>query len=177
MSRSSTSLERTASNGDDPLFPSPTPTDAPSLRLAREKNRLTLRAYLHALLGSATIGSSPVIKSFLLANPTTLTDEEFEDAQRRGEADKTREEGRKQFAREVSARVDSLRGLVKGVKGELLGKGQYIFLRCLGSTPNRTVDGLTHIFAVIKSTDSVRDLPPEIKAVIEWGRISSVTYH
>jgi hypothetical protein len=70
------------------------------------------------------IGSSPVIKSFLLANPTTLTDEEFEDAQRRGEADKTREEGRKQFAREVSARVDSLRGLVKGVKGDLLGKGQ-----------------------------------------------------
>jgi hypothetical protein len=136
VSRSSTSLERTVSNGDgdDPLLPPPTPIDAPSLRLSREKNRLTLRAYLHALLDSATIGSSPVIKSFLLANPTTLTDEEFEDAQRRGEADKTREEGRKQFAKEISARVDSLRGLVKGVKGDLLGKGQiYIFSVTLGA--------------------------------------------
>jgi hypothetical protein len=122
---SPTSLERPAFSGDDPSPPS-TPIVAPSLRLAREKNRLTLRAYLHGLISSATIGSSPVIKSFLLSDPTTLTDEEFEDAQRREEADRTREEGRKQFAKEVSARVDSLRGLVKGVKGDVLGKGQYI---------------------------------------------------
>jgi hypothetical protein len=149
---------------------------APSLRLAREKNRLTLRAYLHGLISSATIGSSPVIKSFLLSDPTALTDQEFEDAQRREEADRTREEGRKQFAKEVSARVDSLRGLVKGVKGDLLGKGQYNVLHCPGSTPNRTVDGLTRMFAVIKSTDNVHSLPPNFQAVIEWGRISLVTY-
>lgn len=62
--------------------------------------------------------------SFLLSDPTTLSDEEQEDAWRREEADRTRDEGRKQFAKEISARVDSLRGLVKGVKGDLLGKGQ-----------------------------------------------------
>jgi hypothetical protein len=107
--------------------PSPVPTIAPSLRLAREKNRLTLRAYLHALMSSATITSSSVIKSFLLADPTTLTDEEVEDAQRREEADRTRDEGRKQFAKEVSARVDSLRSMVKGMKGDLLGRGHYDF--------------------------------------------------
>ena len=82
-------------------------------------------------MSSVTIASSPVTKSFLLSSPTTLTDEELEDAQRREEADKTRDEGRKQFAREVSARVDSLRGLVKGVKGDLLGKGQFAFSHCM----------------------------------------------
>ncbi|KAI0254894.1 hypothetical protein BJV78DRAFT_1336574 [Lactifluus subvellereus] len=162
VSRSSTSLELPASGSNDPPPPSPTPTTAPSLRLSREKNRLTLRAYLHMLLSSATIGSSPVIKSFLLSNPTTLTDGELEDARRREEADRTREEGRKRFAKEVSARVDSLRGLVKGVKGDLQGK-----------------DGLTRMFAIIKTTDSVRDLPPDFRAVIEWGRISlaSTVFH
>jgi len=52
-----------------------------------------------------------------------LSEEELEDARHREEADRTRDEGRKQFAREISARVDSLRGFVKSVKGDLLGKG------------------------------------------------------
>jgi hypothetical protein len=76
-------------------------------------------------MSSTTVASSPVIKSFLLADPTTLTDEEVEDAQRREEADRTRDEGRKQFAKEISARVDSLRSLVKGMKGDVLGRGNY----------------------------------------------------
>ena len=65
------------------------------------------------------------MRSFLLSDPTTLSDEELEDTQHREEADRTRDEGRKQFAKEVSLRVDSLRDLVKSVKGDLLGKGQY----------------------------------------------------
>ncbi|KAH9965746.1 hypothetical protein BC827DRAFT_1126019 [Russula dissimulans] len=163
VSSPSASFELPTSGSDGNPPPSPAPTSvAPSLRLAREKNRLTLRAYLHALMSSATTASSPVIKSFLLADPTTLTDEELEDAQRREEADRTRDEGRKQFAKEVSSRVDSLRSIVKGMKGNLLGK-----------------DGLTHVFAVIKSKDSVRDLPPDFQAALEWGRISlaSTVFH
>lgn len=42
-------------------------------KLAREKNRMTLRSYIHTLLSSKVLGSSPVLKSFLLANPTELT--------------------------------------------------------------------------------------------------------
>ncbi|KAH9061017.1 hypothetical protein EDB87DRAFT_1724355, partial [Lactarius vividus] len=162
VSNSSAFSERPESGSNDSLPLSPTPTTTPSLRLAREKNRLTLRAYLHTLLSSITIASSPVIRSFLLSDPTTLSDEELEDARRREEADKTREEGRKQFAREISIRVDSLRGLVKSVKGDLLGK-----------------DGLTRMFEVIKTSDNVRSLPPEFQAVIEWGRISlaSTVFH
>ena len=41
-------------------------------RLSREKNRLTLRAYLHTLLRSTVFASSPVLGSFLLSDPTQL---------------------------------------------------------------------------------------------------------
>src|SRR6266852_7625735 len=124
---------------------------------------------------SATIASSPVIRSFLSADPTTLTNEEVEDAQRREEADRTRDEGRKQFAKEVSTRVDTLRNMVKGMKGDLLGRGHYYFSRSLtDKSDHHPTDGLTRMFAVIKTADDVRDLPPEFKAVIEWGRISLV---
>ena len=92
-------------------------------KLAREKNRLTLRSYLHALLSSEVFASSPVLKSFLLSGPTRLTEEELADARRREEADRMREDGRIRFAKEITARVDGLRDTIRGVKGELLGQG------------------------------------------------------
>ncbi|KAK7049515.1 hypothetical protein VNI00_005546 [Paramarasmius palmivorus] len=126
----------------------------PSL-LAREKNRLTLRAYLHSLLSSPTVASSPVLRSFLLSGPTTMSPEELEDAKWREEADRVREEGRKRFAREIAGRVDGLRSAIRAVKGDIMGK-----------------DGLTTVFATIKVTPHVRDLPPNYQSVIEWARIS-----
>ncbi|KAL1661975.1 hypothetical protein GGF50DRAFT_104645 [Schizophyllum commune] len=131
-------------------------------RLAREKNRLTLRAYLHSLMASSVIASSPVIKSFLLSGPIRLTPAELEDARRREDADRTRDDGRKKFAKEIADRVDGLRGAVKGVKGDIMGR-----------------DGLTRIFSTIKVTSDVRELPSEYRAVIEWARISlaSTVFH
>lgn len=102
---------------------SPTNTSFHPNRLAREKNRLTLRAYLHSLLASSAIASSPVLRSFLISAPTTLTPTEVEDAKKREEADNTRENGRKKFAREIAARVEGLRDAVKSVKGDLMGQG------------------------------------------------------
>lgn len=67
--------------------------------------------------------------SFLLSGPTTLSQSEVEDAQRREEADRTREDGRKKFAREIASRVDGLREAVRSVKGDLMGKGSTILLR------------------------------------------------
>jgi hypothetical protein len=46
-----------------------------------------------------------------------------EDALRREEADKVRDDGRKHFAREIADRVDGLRDAVKSVKGDIMGKG------------------------------------------------------
>ncbi|KAF9221988.1 hypothetical protein BS17DRAFT_736513 [Gyrodon lividus] len=127
----------------------------PLPRLSREKNRLTLRAYLHTLLATPPFSSSPVLRSFLLSGPTRLTPEEQEDARRREDADKIREEGRKKFAREIRARVDGLRDAVRSVKGEVTGR-----------------DGLTHVFATIKVAPDVRQLPENYQAIMEWARVS-----
>ncbi|KNZ78056.1 PX domain-containing protein [Termitomyces sp. J132] len=151
----------------DPYSPlnipqSPSQTGLSASRLAREKNRLTLRSYLHTLLATSKIASSPVMMSFLLSGPVKLTQAELEDAQRREEADRIREDGRKRFAKEIASRVDGLREAIKSVKGDVMGK-----------------DGLTHIFATVKVTPDVRDLPANYQAVLEWARISmaSTVFH
>lgn len=96
-----------------------------------------------------------MLKSFLLSGPTSLSPEEVEDARRREDADRIRENGRKQFAHEIAGRVDRLRDAVKSVKGDIMGK-----------------DGLSHIFAIIKVTPDINQLPPNYRAVAEWGRIT-----
>lgn len=111
-------------------------TISSSARLSREKNRLTLRAYLRTLISTSVTAHSPVLLSFLLSGPTTLSQSEVEDAQRREEADRTREDGRKKFAKEIASRVDGLRGAVQNLKGDLMGKGRKIlprYHRSLGS--------------------------------------------
>ncbi|KAJ3508861.1 hypothetical protein NLJ89_g5523 [Agrocybe chaxingu] len=165
MSPSPLTRQSTSSTFND--YDPPTPSldqfssTAPS-RLTREKNRLTLRSYLHSLMSSSTIASSPVLRSFLLSGPITLTPDEMEDAKRREEADNVREDGRKRFAKEIASRVDGLRDAVKSVKGDLMGK-----------------DGLTHVFGIIKVTPDIQGLPGNFKAVVEWARISlaSTIFH
>ncbi len=97
-------------------------TTPKSSRLVREKNRLTLRSYLHSLL-SSTVASSPVIRSFLLSGSISLTLHELEDTKLREEVDRLREEGRKTFAREIANRIDGLRVAVKSLKGDITDKG------------------------------------------------------
>ncbi|KAJ3520718.1 hypothetical protein NM688_g9123 [Phlebia brevispora] len=152
QSSSSSSGQFSATFPSSPSFGS---AAVQAARLTREKNRLTLRAYLHTLLSSTIFANSPVLKSFLLSGPTRLSEEEREDARRREEADQMREDGRKRFAKEIKDRVEGLRGAVRSVKGELLGK-----------------DGLTHVFSIIKLNPDIRSLPDNYKAVIEWARIS-----
>jgi len=114
----------TAASSSDDLPAKPSESSFNASSLAREKNRITLRSYLHGLLSSPVIVNSPVIKSFLLSGPTTLSEEEEEDARRREDADRVREEGRKRFAAEVAARVDGLRNAVRSVKGDMMGKSK-----------------------------------------------------
>lgn len=92
-------------------------------RLTREKNRLTLRYYLNGLLARPVIASSPVLRSFLTAGAIRLKPEELEDAQRREEADRLREEGRKKFETEVKERVSKLRSATSNIKADAMGKG------------------------------------------------------
>jgi hypothetical protein len=82
-------------------------------------------------MSSPVILTSPVFRSFLSSSPITLTAEEEEDARKREEADRVREDGRQKFAKEVANRVDALRDAVKSVKGDIMGKGDFFFILLL----------------------------------------------
>jgi hypothetical protein len=116
----------TAMSSADDLGARPSASSVNASSLAREKNRVTLRSYVHGLLASAVVANSPVLKSFLLSGPTQLSQEEVEDSKRREDADRLREEGKKRFAAEVAARVDGLRTAIRSVKGDMMGKSKWL---------------------------------------------------
>jgi hypothetical protein len=124
MSMSSASTSSPRSMSSDSVTSINTLQSNSGVHLAREKNRLTLRAYLHSLMTSSKLASSPVLRSFLLSGPTKLSPEELDDAKRREDADRRREEGKTKFAREIAARVEGLRGAVKNVKGDTMSRGK-----------------------------------------------------
>jgi hypothetical protein len=92
----------------------------------------------------------------LLSGSTTLSPEELQDVKTREEADSAREESRKRFAKEIASRIDGLRGAVKNVQGDIMSQ----------------VDGLTHVFGIVRVTPDISNLPPNYQAVVEWARIS-----
>lgn len=96
----------------------------------------------------------------------------MEDAKKREEADSTRDDGRKKFAREIAARVEGLRDAVKSVKGDLMGQSRPQIVIHGPVISNINSDGLTNIFGTIKVTPDIRQLPSNYQAVIEWARIS-----
>ncbi|ODO07387.1 PX domain-containing protein [Cryptococcus wingfieldii CBS 7118] len=137
----------------DPVSPTSAPAGSP---LSREKNRLTLRAYLNTLFSLPFIIESPILRSFLLSGPTTLTPPEAVDCQRRLEADAVREEGRRRFKMEAEKRIEALREGLAQFKGDVLSKE----------------GGLKNVFEVVKRVEKVENLPPAEASVLEWGRIS-----
>jgi hypothetical protein len=132
------------------------PDALPSGPLTRERNRLTLRAYLQSILVIPQVSNSPVMRSFLLSHPVTLTPAETHDVQRRLEADAVREEGRKRFRDEAERRVEALREGLTQFKGDILSRD----------------GGLKSVFDVVRRVERVEDLPRAEKSVVEWGRIS-----
>ncbi|KAK4692607.1 hypothetical protein P7C70_g9092, partial [Phenoliferia sp. Uapishka_3] len=128
-------------------------THIPSL--ARERNRLTLRSYLRTLLLNPVLSSSSAFQFFLLESPIILTSSENRDVEIREEMDRIREEEAKRFREEVEGRVGELEGYLRGFREELVKS-----------------DGLTRVFATIRHTADVKDLPIEYRKVMEWARIS-----
>lgn len=123
-SRIPTSYSSQSNDSSESVISLSTQLAIQNIRLAREKNRLTLRAYLNSLLNSSALGSSPVLLHFLISNPTTLSRDEQEDARRREEADRKRDEGRIHFAHEIAGRVEGLRSAIREVKGDILARGR-----------------------------------------------------
>ena len=123
--------------------------------LSRERNRLTLRAFLRVLLQTEEIANSPTLQAFLTQETTTLNAAEEADAARREEMDRLREAETDQFRSEVEGRVKELERHLRSFKDDLVKK-----------------DGLSKVFATIRVTKDYKALPMEYQKVMEWARIS-----
>ena len=145
-----------ASNLPETPFDSDAPTQ--SVSIAREKNRLTLRAYLRSLLAAPALADSRTMQDFLTRDPTTLSDAEKRDEHTREELDAVREEEAARFAEESNKRVKELQEHLNKFKTDLVRR-----------------DGLSRIFGTIKATPNMYDLPKEYLALISWARISAAS--
>ncbi|GAA5841301.1 hypothetical protein JCM11251_001619 [Rhodosporidiobolus azoricus] len=157
--RASTSRDEysgTATPTEPPLSPLPPtfdPSHVPSL--ARERNRLTLRAYLRHLLANPVLSASNAFQTFLVESPITLNVREEQDVFIREEMDRIREQEARSFRAEVEERVEELEGYLRMFREELVKH-----------------DGLSRVFGTIRKTENVADLPIEYRKVMEWARIS-----
>jgi hypothetical protein len=91
--------------------------------LARERNRLTLRAYIRLILATPNVGNSTILRDFLLENPITLSDEEMVGLEMREEMDRTREAELAKFRSEVDDRVKELETHLRWFREELVKRG------------------------------------------------------
>ena len=136
----------------------PRPLAVPQGPLARERNRLTLRAYLRSLLTNPHVADSSTLSSFLLSEPTMLSAAEERDALAREGLDAVRDDEATRFSQEANRRVSELRQHLQSFKADLIQR-----------------DGLTRVFATIKSTPNIEDLPESYRALLAWGRISTAS--
>ncbi|KAF9584563.1 hypothetical protein BGW38_006015 [Lunasporangiospora selenospora] len=132
-------------------------------KAAREKDRISLRGYMHNLakIGRIVV-DSPVFTQFLTKGAVDLTEEEMKDVQKRIELDENRMAQQVKFDKEVAAKVEELDKQLKEVKEELLQPG-----------------GISRLFSAFKHIDNVNDLPPLYRTVFEWGcmNFASTLYH
>ncbi|KAF9145936.1 hypothetical protein BGX30_005752 [Mortierella sp. GBA39] len=133
------------------------------VKAAREKDRLSLRGYLHNIAKVAPeIVVSTIFVSFLTKDAITLTAEEANDIRVRMALDEHRLEQQAQFTREVSKKVQELDSHLKQVKQDLLQPG-----------------GVSRLFDAFRQYENVNDLPPLYQTVFEWGcmNFASTLYH
>ncbi|ETI26545.1 hypothetical protein G647_03322 [Cladophialophora carrionii CBS 160.54] len=139
--------------------PSPGPQ---AVRLHREDQRVSLRAFLRTLLQNPNIAQSKSMADFLTLQPVQLNEEEQEDIARRKEMDARRLEEQRKFydiARKRAAELDTY---------------METFRRNIVEA-----NGLTKLFAEIREKEKIEDLSPEYQKFAEWLRIevAATIYH
>ncbi|KAF9375945.1 hypothetical protein CPB97_011143 [Podila verticillata] len=136
---------------------------ASAIRTAREKDRISLRGYLHALAKVAPeVVNSTCFTDFLTKDAINLTEDEAKDVQARVALDEHRMAQQAKFDKEVARKVDELDEQLKKVKLDLLQPG-----------------GVSRLFSAFKYIENVNDLPPLYQSVFEWGcmNFASTLYH
>lgn len=137
------------------------PSPAP-VRLHREDQRVSLRAFLRTNLQNPQIAESRAIRDFLSSKPIKLNEEELQDIENRKEMDARRLEEQQQFyeiARKRAAELDVY---------------MEQFRRSIVET-----NGLSKLFAEVKQKNTIQELSPEYQKFAEWLRIeiAATIYH
>ncbi|KAI8883445.1 hypothetical protein K501DRAFT_323467 [Backusella circina FSU 941] len=126
-----------------------------SASLYREKDRLCLRSFLHRLLIFDEVCESDIFIAFLSDHPITLTEREEKDAQQRHDRDQARMEEERRFKEQVDSKMNELDGLLSMLKTKI-----------------KEQNGLMEIFGIIKTTETIGSLPPELQKALSWGSIN-----
>lgn len=137
--------------------PSPQP-----VRLHREDQRVSLRAFLRTMLQNTQFAESKSVADFFNSQPITLNEEELEDVARRKDMDARRLEEQKQFYEIARKRAAELDSYMEKFRRDIVES-----------------NGLTKLFAEIRNKDKLEDLSPEYKKFAEWLRIevAATIYH
>ena len=139
-----------------------------SSNIPREKNRLTLRAFLRQIIKDKRLGRSKALQDFLLSDPLPkLSKDEEADIDRRLDMDRQRLEEQGKFVEESRKRARELDQWLRGFKSDLIRNR-------MTSYDPLTAEGLTKLFEEIRVKESIRDLRPEYQKIAEWAKIEYV---
>ncbi|OQV08873.1 hypothetical protein CLAIMM_13087 [Cladophialophora immunda] len=132
------------------------------IRLHREDQRVSLRAFLRTLLQNPNIAQSKSMSDFLTLQPIGLNEEESEDIERRKEMDARRLEEQRKFYDIARKRAAELDTYMEKFRRNIV-----------------EANGLTKLFAEIRSKEKLEDLSPEYQKFAEWLRIevAATIYH
>lgn len=122
--------------------------------LYREEQRVSLRAFLRTLLQHKRLSESKAMQEFLTGEPTSLTEDDLVDIQRRKEVDSVRIEEQKRFYEIARQRAAELDVYMENFRRDIVES-----------------NGLTKLFSEIREKQTVADLSPQYQKFAEWLRI------
>jgi hypothetical protein len=131
-------------------------------KLPREHQRITLRAYVKALLEVPNVTSCQPVLEFLFKDRVTLTPADYQDIALRKKMDLLRTEDQVRFFELAKLRARKLEEYISEFKTELLKE-----------------NGLANIFQELKEKSRVEELSPKFQKFVEWALIefSATLYH
>ena len=138
------------------------PARGETIRLHREDQRVSLRAFLRTLLQNPQIAEARSMSDFLTLQPVKLNEEELEDVERRREMDMNRLEEQRRFYEIARQRAAELDVYMEKFRRDIVER-----------------NGLTKLFQEIKTKNTIDELSDEYKRFAEWLRIevAATVYH
>ncbi|KAI9016480.1 hypothetical protein CLU79DRAFT_837525 [Phycomyces nitens] len=123
--------------------------------LVREKDRLSLRYYLHSIIQEPAVAASEPLVLFLTTDTYILSSADKQDLKKREAVDLHRAQEEQKFQAQLDGKVEELEELLDMLKAKI-----------------KQPRGLLSVFEDIKATPRIEDLPESLCKALEWGRIS-----